>query len=63
MDGATPFHRACLKGNVDCMKLLVAKGASLTENDDKGLTMESIVIGTSFFYMYHFYFYPVAFHP
>ena len=54
MDGATPFHRACLKGNVDCMKLLVAKGASLTETDDKGLTMESIVIGTSFYIYYLF---------
>ncbi len=35
-----------MKGSTDCVKLLLSKGASLTETDDKGLLMEPIVVGT-----------------
>jgi ankyrin repeat protein len=36
--GSTPLHKACFKGNVECVKLLLEKGANLLVKDNQGGT-------------------------
>lgn len=39
--GSTPLHKACFKGNVDCVKLLLEKGANLLVKDNQGRPFDS----------------------
>lgn len=34
--GSTPLHKACYKGNVECVKLLLDSGANLLVKDNQG---------------------------
>ncbi len=37
IDGQTPLHVACWKGNIDLVKFLVSKGANIYAMDARGL--------------------------
>lgn len=45
VNGAKPLHRACAKGRTACVEILLKAGAQVDDADDKGLSLEALVVG------------------